>query len=558
MSEWKLTEEQLLKVNRFLQKSDDVLIHNCLTRTAQESKLFPIMPYLLLNFFEAYYRFPDQLRRASEVISPEDAGHRARNATCNLSRLTSWCIPNFYVNARTELIKLGLVRPEDNLEDLWLIVDWYERFAGAYHRNNAHIWTLEAWETSQDHEERVLQTFEADAFEADEALREAAARFVAVGTQYAFLVHCESRVGLQGAGPYRLGGQRLMHTRDFLNLSECDFSWLDGIATDVPYNNLTAVLITDGVAVEVNDWGSVYTTPESYQDRILGVGLYTSDFLTDRYVPVGMDSRQDLTDTLDSLTESLKDATRKLYRRFAEMTFDQMVEAGIYTYFQAAADVAHMAGTYEQAEWELIDDRTRRVWELYNEEYALDAYVSNFAMVDGRTAAQSEYYLAPVAYRLWRNGGGQGDLPSAGRARELVPAHVLTDHDYPRRACPNGFADVNGSSSLPAKTGKYTFVRGRLAQDEMNQAAREWSSPLLEAPWRNVDDTSVKWRWDDPQVDALYRYTQESSRLLRDRGSALLRADIDRIRGEAGERSWSEVSADSARVEPAPATVPAG
>jgi len=90
MSEWAITEEQLGRVNRFLQSSGDQMIHNCLTRTAQESKLFPIMPYLQLNFFEAYYRFPDQLRRASEVISPEDCGHRARNATCNLGRLTSW------------------------------------------------------------------------------------------------------------------------------------------------------------------------------------------------------------------------------------------------------------------------------------------------------------------------------------------------------------------------------------------------------------------------------------------------------------------------------------
>jgi hypothetical protein len=544
MSEWAITEEQLGRVNRFLQSSGDQMIHNCLTRTAQESKLFPIMPYLQLNFFEAYYRFPDQLRRASEVISPEDCGHRARNATCNLGRLTSWGISNFYLNARTELIKLGLVLPEDNLEDLWTVVDWYERFSATYHRRDGHVWTLQAWDTSQDHEERMLQVFEADAFEADDALRHAAARFIAIATQYAFLVHCESRVGLQSVGPYRLDGRRLMHTRDFLNLSECDFSWLDGIGDGIPHNNLTAVVITDGVAIEINDFATAYTEPEHYQDRIIGFGLYTSDFLTDRYVPVGMDSRRDLVATLEELSAAMKEATGKLYRRFAAMSFDQMVEAGIYAYFQTLADVVHMAGTYHQAEWELIDERTRRLWELFNEEYALDSYMSNFALMDGHQGAESEYYLNPVSYRMWRRGGAREDLPRAGRARPLVPAYVLDDHDYPRRVSPGGFADVKGTSSLPAKTGHYTFNRGRLSEDEMNRAAREYASPLLEPPWRNIDDATVKYRWEHPEVDALYRYTQERSRLLHGRGSALVRADLDRVRAEAGERPWSAVSAD--------------
>jgi hypothetical protein len=543
MSEWRVSEPQLGRINRFLQQSDDQLIHNCLTRTAQESKLFPIMPYLQLSFAEAYYRFPDQVRRASEIVSPEDAGHRARNATCHLARLTSWGISNFYLNARTELIKLGLVRPEDNLEDLWTIVDWHERFAAAYHRRNAHVWTLEAWDTSQDHEERVLQVFEADAYEADEALRQAMGRFLAVATQYSFLAHCESRMGLQSAGPYRLDGRRLLHTRDFLNLSECDLSWLDDIATDIPVGNLTAVLITDGVAIEINDFATAYTTPEHYHDRIIGVGLYTSDFLCDRYLPVGMDSRRDLRDTLESLTEQMRRATSRLYLRFAEMSFDQMIEAGVQAYGQAAAGLAHMAATYHQSDWESIDDRTRRLWPLYTEEYALDSYMSNFAASDGAQAAENEYYLGPVAYRMWRSGGAGGDLPVSGRARPLVPAYVLRDHDYSRRVNPNGLRDVSRSSNLEPKRGLYTLTAGRLTEEEMNEAARSYSSPLLEAPWRYIDDATVKYQWRRPEVEGLYRYVQERSRLLHDRGSALVRADLDRIRAEAGERPWGAVSA---------------
>ena len=122
---------------------------------------------------------------------------------------------------------------------------------------------------------------------------------------------------------------------------------------------------------------------------------------------------------------------------------------------------------------------------------------------------------------------------------------MLLDHDYSLRASPGAVADFAGRSSLPAKTGRYTFVRGRLTEEEMNAAAREFASPLLEAPWRYLDEQTVKWGWQRDDVQALYRYTQENSRLLADRGSALVRKDIDAIRCAAGERPWSEVSVAS-------------
>jgi hypothetical protein len=549
MSDWKIDEPQLLALNSYLQRADDVLIHNCLTRTAQESKLFPIMPYLMMCFYDAYYRFPDLLRKSTEHVTPEDIGHRARSANINLQKVTSWGMLNFYLNGRTCLIKSGLLRPEDNLEDLWFMVDFHHRMGRAYHRNAGHVWTLDSNDIGQEHDERVLQVFEADAFEADHALRRAAARFVAAGTQYNFLVHCESRVGLGSSGPYRLAGRKLLHTRHFTNQAECDFSWLDGVADGVTYNNLTITLITDGVAIEVTDFGTAYTTPEDYQDGIVGVGLYTSDVLTDRYIPVGMGSRQELTDTLESITAEIQEATRKLYSRFAEMSNDQMVEAGIYVYFQAPTDVLHIAGVYDQADWEFIDERTRRMWEFHTEEYSLDAYVSHFAAMDGYESAQNEYYLHPISYPIWRRSGGKGDLPPNHRNANFVPASVLDSHDYPRRVNANGLADCHGTSSLPAKSTSYTFHCGKLSMDEMNQRARDFKSPLLESPWRNVDEQTVKWHYQEPVVDDLYKYTQERSRLLAGRGASLVRSDIDRIRTEAGEKPWHEVVAASTAEE---------
>jgi hypothetical protein len=547
MSEWRIDEQKLLGVNTFLQRVDDVIVTNCLTRTAQESKLFPLMPYLYLCFLDAYYRFPDLIRKATAVMTPEDIGHRARVASTHLTKLSAWGTINFYLNGRALLIRAGLLRAQDNLEDLVTMVDFWQRFSRAYHRNGAHEWTLDANDIAQEHDERVLQVFEADAYECDDVLRHAAAKFMAAGTQYSFLVHCESRMGLGANGPYRLGGAKLMHTRDFLNLAECDLPWLDGVAEGVTHNNLTAVVITDGVAIDISDWGTPYTTPEDYQSRIVGFGLYTSDFLTDRYTPVGMDSRQELIDTLDAITDELTRATRNLYSRFAGMSFDQMVEGGLYSYIHAPAETNHMAGVYDQDDWFFVDDRTRRFWEIANEEYGMDAYVEQFAVLMGKQGSSTEYYLHPTSYDVWRRSGAKGELPGPGRNAVLVPAHILSDHDYPLRVNANGLADAKGHGKIPAKSGRYTIAGGKLTQDEMNARAREFRSKFTDG-WRYFDENTIKWHHADPEVDAMYRYTQERSRNLHDRGSSVVRADIEAARSAAGERPWSEVSLQSAPV----------
>lgn len=543
MTDFRLDEQQLIVINSAIQKSDNVLVHNCLTRTAQESKLFPILPYLDMVMIDTYYRYPDLLRKVAAVMSPEDLGHRVREVSTTFSRIHSWSSLAYYLNGRAMLIRNGLLRPEDNLEDLWFMVDFHQRVTRAYNRSSGNHWMLDAGDIAPIHEERQLQVFEADAFEADGALKSASQRFAAAATQYNFLIHCESRSGLSAAGPYQLGGQRLLHTRDFLNMTECGLPWMDGVGVNLPYANYTMSLITDGVGIEITDWGTAYTQPEAYQDKVIGVGLYTSDVLTDRYVPVGMGSRRELIDTFDELTLAVGQATRELYSKFAAMDNQQMVEAGIATYLRAPVDLQMIAGVYDHREWDYVDDRTRRLWEVYNEEYSYDAYVDKFAALSGLRGGQSEYYLHPVTYGVWRRGGRVGDLPAPGRSGELVPAGVLGDGDHSLRVNPGGLSDSTGFWSLPAKHGALTVSSGRMTEDELNAAAREFASPLHRAPWRHFDEATVKWRHEDPEVDAMYRYAQEPSRLLEGRGSSLRRADIDAIRTAAGERPWSQVSA---------------
>lgn len=541
MSEWKISEEQLHLINTALAEHDDTISRNLMTRTAQESKLFPMLPYFMMSFIQAYYCYPNVIRRASEFISPEDVGHRMRNSSLQLGTLTANMGGELlYLQGRVELIKLGLLRPEDNLEDLWYVIDWHQRVMSSYRRNEGHIWTDSADDMSHVLDERNLQILEADAYEMNDELRQAVARFNAVTSQYSFLVFCESRVGMDSNGPYNLGGQKLLHVRNFMNLGESGLPWMDGVAKDIPYQNLTLSLITDDVRIEITDFGTAYTTPEAYQDRLLGAGLYTSDIFTDRLVPVGMGSRQELITTLNDLADVIKQAITPLHKRFSQMNFDQMTEAGILAYVYALSDVSFLSGTYDQEEWESIDDRVRRLWPIFNEEYGTSSFMSDYIGYDGHYGAAGEYLVHPYSYRSWRPGTG-AELPKSGRVAQLVPAYVLADHDYSRRASDKA---TSSRSDLLRKTSTYQFLEGRLTQDELNAKARAYTSPLLEAPWRYFDDASVKFGYRDPDVDAMYRYTQEHSRLLKDRGSGLVRADIERIRREAGEPTWSEVAAN--------------
>jgi hypothetical protein len=145
----------------------------------------------------------------------------------------------------------------------------------------------------------------------------------------------------------------------------------------------------------------------------------------------------------------------------------------------------------------------------------------------GRQQVRNEYHIHSIT-------------KGSGTNSPLIPYSVLNDHDYTRRVNPKGLGAVQGKTSLPPKTAKYTTTRGKLTQDEMNARARDFKPRTLQEPWVNYDDTWVQHHWDTEEAGQLYRWTQEKSRLLKARGAGLLRKDIDAIRKAAGEPTWSE------------------
>ena len=73
----RLSYAQLLETNNLLQTFTDETYWLCVTRTVQESKLFPVPPYMLLSYLNAFYRYPSLLRKVESVMTAEEIGDRA-------------------------------------------------------------------------------------------------------------------------------------------------------------------------------------------------------------------------------------------------------------------------------------------------------------------------------------------------------------------------------------------------------------------------------------------------------------------------------------------------
>jgi hypothetical protein len=506
----------LLEANNAIQTLGDDTYWLCVTRTVQESKLFPVPSYMLLSYLCCFYRYPALLRKVESRIKAEEIGDRARAMGGKFGTLTGWALPTFFLLGREMLINLGMLRPQDAAEDVVYVMDFWRRFKLAQQREDGHINAREFGQRVQLLPERRVQRFHADLHRCvpGDRLHRAAQAFLATVSQYGFLASCESRVTLNNSGPYKLADNRELIIRDFTDLAQGDYPWLDGIADDIPYNHFTVTMeATDCHFYLMDDWGSFESKPEFSADKLTGVGLYTSDVLSEGYIPVGMDSADQLADTFQKLTEQFRIATVALWKRMAGWSRDQMMDAGALVYFSIIKDFAHVAGVYDVDDWMTIDARANRFRPLFNDEFGRDFLGEMVGLVSLPSQRLHDYALmnhkdAPVRYL------------------SHIPYAVLTDPDS--AIAPESWPP--GVSHLGAKADRYVTTKGPLTLADYNARAATFRPAQMADHYRFLCDTSVKHRIHPEHIDALYRLEQEHSATLKDRGSGLSRADTDALR----------------------------
>jgi hypothetical protein len=514
----KYTYPQLLDANVFARKAADTFYWQCTTRTVQESKLFPVNPYIALSYLNAWYRWPELLRKIDAAMPAEEIGDRARAVGSYVSTITMGLIPQFYLGGRQILLDMGMLKPTDAIDDVMFVLDFGRRMNMSYHRNHAHVFASDANQRSQILTERQAQVFEADAIgvEPGDRLHTALGHFMATVSAYGFLSHCECRLSFNNHGPYRVAAGEMI-VRDLIDLAECDYPWMDGIAGTLEYNNLTVPVIMKDTHFHImDDWGSFEATPSYDAANIVAVGLYASDYLSDGFIPVHMDSASELADYLDHMRAQMTDATTEMWKMMAGWKREQMIDAGLLVYYGVLKDLAHFAGVYDQQEWFTIDERCQRFKPLFNDEYGNALIAEIVGYVSLKSQQLSEYHMAKFS-------DGRGEMWTP------IPYSVLVDDEWTSTV--GSFRE--GTTSLPTKTAGYTTTRGKLALEECNQLARDFRP----AAWdlRHYDDEAwIKHNFGDPRARELYRAAHASSFTLRDRGAEVGQADLGGLRSIAG------------------------
>jgi hypothetical protein len=511
-----LSYAQLLETNNLLQNCGDETYFLCVTRTVQESKLFPVSAYMLMSYLNCFYRYPSLLKKIEARMSAEAIGDRVRNM--GIKALTigvAWTMPGFYLLGREMLINMGMIRPQDAVEDVAYVMDFWKRFQLAVHRNDGHITNKEFGHRAQYLPESTLQVFHGDLYPCQDGdeLHTAANKFMAAAAQYGFLVACESRICMTTHGPYGLGDNRELIVRNFFDLAEYSVPWLDGVAADVPFNSFTVpTVVKDTHFYLMDDWGSFEARPEYKNENVVGVGLYTSDILSDGYLPVGMGSRAELTQTFENLAKIMAETNTKLWKRFASWSRDQLLDAGAITYYACIRDFAHIAGVYEVDDWMKIDERAERFRGLLNDEYSNELLGHLLVPLTLPSAQVNEYTLMQHA-----------NAPK--RVYTPFSYAILDDEPY----VPSVGGMHRGGSHLPEKVDRYRTHQGVLTLAELNRRVRECKPGQFSEKFRFKDETWLKYHYNSPLADEIYKHEQRQSRNLKGKGAGLQRADVEAL-----------------------------
>lgn len=336
-------------VDRLVAYHGEVSAAMTAARTALESALIPVMPYILVSAVECWYRHPDMVRAIDAAMPAEAIGRGARRPGCRVNAVHLWSQANIYLTGRKLLAglhPLGVVPDfDDDPEPTFAVLDFWRRAAAAYRGDDG---TLQAWDaggSNTPYDAAVVSTLVAGAEPVDgDASRARVTRFLATLYAYLFLLYFDTRVGTADTGPYSLAGGRTLLVRDFYWLAESEFPW-SYVARDVPYRNLTAaVILGPGVTLRCDDWGTSHTDPADFAPFIEAFGLFTTDTGDGSLAPVPLAQ-------LDDLVAVVRSAQSAHYRHVAAMSRREKIDAGAYVYFSFLKPFADEAGIGRELDW---------------------------------------------------------------------------------------------------------------------------------------------------------------------------------------------------------------
>lgn len=330
-------------------------------RTSLESRLIPVTAYIVVACTEAFFRYPEMMRRIDAALPAAEIGARGRRPGVQVNTVYLWSIANFWLTGRKVLSQIDPSR--DHPEAAATVLEFWEQAALAFRGHDGTRQAADAHGAVRPYSADVIATL-LDALEpVDDERRNAIKRFNATLVSYLFLMYFDTRVGTGNTGPWPLPDGRTLVVRDYYRLGRSDLPW-SGVATEVPYGNLTAALVLDAdVTVRITDFGTADTDPEDYLDHLVGFALFTTDEprSTDdvaRGAPIvgGGPLRPLAFDELDAVVATVRRAQSALYRTIAAMSRDAKIRAGAHVYFTFLKPFADEAGVGGDLDWHVPRD----------------------------------------------------------------------------------------------------------------------------------------------------------------------------------------------------------
>lgn len=348
-------------------------------RSSFTSELFPMAPYICVSLTEDFHTYAERVA-VIEAAKPAQQIARDNRATpARISPLWIWMSGFHYLCGRECLIQMGELRPDERVDEIRSVVDFWRRLTLA-HRNDGALNNKDVGDSNPYLPDDLVRRYAAETTPFDDGTRAVFRRFNATLAGYAFLYYTDSRVGIYDSGPYELDGDRLLIIRDYLQLGRSAFPWSEHC--DVPYDNLSLGLVVPRgrLSIEINDWGTSFTEPEELLDVVTDVVAYTRR--GDQLVPLPAADWAEL-------TKAYSKTHLKLYQHFARAPRRDKIMSAAEMYCWGLIPFADDAGVTGKIDWEISDATLRFYPEPFDDDAAAGGVFAGALITHDRASAFS-------------------------------------------------------------------------------------------------------------------------------------------------------------------------
>lgn len=318
-------------------------------RSGFTSEIFPMLPYMSMSVIEDFHSYPERVRAIDAAMPAEEIGARLRSKPGLASPLWIWMVGYHYLCGRELLIHMGKLAPNEDVDDVRTVVDFWRRLALS-HRGDGTLDYKDAGFTNLYLPDPEVAALRETLQPLDTSTGKELRQLNAALSGYCFMYFTDSRVGICDNGPYPAGENEATLVRDFLSLDSGPFSYPWAEERDPGVSGVTLTLqYTPGAFsyFEINDWGTTFTEPENFFSAVKSASAIA------RY----RDGSSEVLnpDEWPELAKRVGAEHLKLYQTFSDMDRDSRILAATRMYTWGLRPFAKLAGVDGSIDWSFSD-----------------------------------------------------------------------------------------------------------------------------------------------------------------------------------------------------------